>query len=89
MKPTIIFVDGVPMWNDERGGVHLPTQFRSYLTAEHLPVPPIVVKQIAVPFEINGGQFAAGDYVETVNGRALRGISAAEFAKSWEIKGVA
>jgi hypothetical protein len=86
MKPDVIFVDGVPMWNDDRGGVHNKTQNRYKLVAEYLPVPDIVVKQIPEPFIFGGVEHPAGDFVEMVDGLAVRVITAEEFAKTLKVK---
>lgn len=89
MKPTIrITPEGVPYWNDERGGVHLPTQFRSALAAQHRPIPPITFKQISESFEIEGDPrvYRAGDFFCMMGGKP-KGMTAAEFAAEWEPTG--
>jgi hypothetical protein len=89
MKPTIrIDAAGVPYWNDDRGGVHNPTQFRSALEAQHVPIANITFKQMKDSFEIEGDPrtYAPGDFFCMIDGRPV-GLTAAEFAAAWEPTG--
>lgn len=88
-KPTIRFdASGVPNWNDERGGVHIPTSLRTALEARRLPQPNIVVKQMTESFIVDGDprEYHRGDFVALIDGK-FTALTAEEFAREWEIVG--
>lgn len=91
MQPVIrITTEGVPMWTDAQGGVHNPTQFRSFREAEHVPVPNIRYKIMRDPFTVDGDPtvYGPGDVFAMIDGKAV-GLTAADFAAQWEPTGKA